>query len=238
LAAAVECAELLLQEHLVDGRLLRVSRGGVAGRADGVLEDYGGLAEGLLALYQATGSLRWLTAAEGIVASARKRFTDGGAGFYDTADDADPLLTRPREPADHPVPSGWALITGAMLTLGALTGETDLLAAARSSTEALLARPGGTDARFAGWAMAIREALLTGPLEVAILGEPGGPMHRAALGGTSPGLVVAVAEQSTDHPALLADRSRLDGAATAYVCRNFACRLPTDDPLALAEQVR
>jgi uncharacterized protein YyaL (SSP411 family) len=238
LAAAASCADLLLRVHRVDGRLRRVSRDGAVGRADAVLEDYGGVAEGLLALYQATGELRWLTAAEELVATARQRFGDGGAGFYDTADDADPLLTRPRESADQPAPSGWALLTGAMLTLAALTGNADLLAAARSGTEALLARPGGSDARFAGWAMGVREALLAGPLEIAIIGEPGGPMHRTALAGTSPGLVVAVGEHAADRPALLAGRSRLDGAATAFVCRNFACRLPTDDPAALAEQIR
>ncbi len=236
-AAAEECAELLLCVHLADGRLRRVSRDGAAGLADAVLEDYGGLAEGLLTLYQATGRAPWLAAAEQLIVTARKRFGDGGAGFFDTAEDAEPLLTRLRDSADHPLPSGWALLSGAMLTLAALTGDEELRGAARDATAALLVRPGGSDARFAGWAMAVREALVTGPLEVAIVGEPGGELHRTAMSGTSPGLVVAVGEVATPYPGLLADRSRLDGRATAYVCRNFSCRLPTDDSAELAEQV-
>ena len=60
LAAAVRCADLLLERHLVDGRLRRVSRDGRVGAASGVAEDYGDLAEGLLALHQATGSADYL----------------------------------------------------------------------------------------------------------------------------------------------------------------------------------
>lgn len=238
LTAATECARLLLDVHLVDGRLRRVSRDGLAGRAAGVLEDYGGLAEGLLALYQATGELAWLTSAADLVATARQHFDDGAGGFFTTADDADALLTRPRETADQPVPSGWALLSGAMLTLAALTGDAELRGAAELSTATLLAGPGGRDARFAGWAMGVREALASGPLEIAVLDEPGGPLHRTAAQGTSPGLVMAVAVQAELEPALLRERVRLASAPTAYVCRDFACRLPTADPAELAEQVR
>ncbi len=36
---------------------------------------------------------------------------------------------------------------------------------------------------------------------------------------------------------LLEGRDRLNGAATAYVCENYACQLPTGDPGILAEQL-
>src|SRR6185295_9073099 len=63
IAAAERAAGLLLDLHLVDGRLLRTSRDGVVGTSVGVLEDYACVAGGLLALYQATGSARWLSSA-------------------------------------------------------------------------------------------------------------------------------------------------------------------------------
>jgi uncharacterized protein YyaL (SSP411 family) len=237
LEAAIRCAELLTSVHLREGRLLRASRDGAAGVAAGVLEDYGGVAEGLLTLYQASGEVRWLDTAAALIDTARRDFADGRGGFYDTSIDAEPLLTRPRDPADHPVPSGWSLLTGAMVTIGALTGDPETTAAAHASMSALLAHPAGGDPRFSGWAMAVREAMLVGPLEVAVIGEAGGPLHRAAMSGTSPGLVVAVGEAHALHPPLLAQRTALDSNGTAYVCRNFTCGLPTTDLFELREQV-
>ncbi len=95
--AAAEAAELLLDRHLVDGRLRRSSRGGVVGAAAGVLEDHAALADGLLALHQATGSARWLTAATELLDLALDHFAGPDGGFFDTADDAEALLHRPRE---------------------------------------------------------------------------------------------------------------------------------------------
>ena len=62
---------LLVDAHLVDGRLRRVSRDGVVGTPDGVLEDYACVADGLLALFGATGEARWYDGAAGLVADDR-----------------------------------------------------------------------------------------------------------------------------------------------------------------------
>jgi len=99
--AARTCADFVLREHLVDGRLRRASRGGAVGSAAGVLDDYGNLAEGLLALHQATGEPRWLEAAGELLDVARSRFAAPDGGFHDTADDAEPLFTRPRSQGDN-----------------------------------------------------------------------------------------------------------------------------------------
>jgi uncharacterized protein len=86
--AARRCAALLLDLHVVDGRLRRVSRDGAVGDPVGVLEDYGDVAEGLLALHQVTGERRWLDAAGELLDVAMAHFGDGDGGFFDTADDA------------------------------------------------------------------------------------------------------------------------------------------------------
>ena len=238
LDAAVACAGLLVGVHVRDGRLLRVSRDGSAGSALGVLEDYGGAAEGMLTLYQAVGDTAWLDCAADLIRTARRDFDDGAGGFYDTAAEAERLLTRPRDPSDKAAPSGWSLITGAMATLGALTGDGELRAAAEASMAALLAHPVASQPRFFGWGLAVLEGLIAGPLEVAVIGEPGCELHRRALAGTSPGLAVAVGPAGSQYPQLLRDRPAIGGQPTAYVCRDFVCALPTTDPDTLRAQVR
>jgi uncharacterized protein len=242
--AAVACADLLLRVHRAGGRLLRTSRDGVAGANPGVLEDYADLAEGLLALHQATADPRWLTAAGELLDVVLARFADGSGGFYDTADDAETLIRRPWDPTDGPVPSGAAAAAGALLTHSALAGRPDH----REAAEAVLATLAPIVARYpraTGWACATAESALAGPLQVAIPTAeipPGAPegaadLVRIARLGTSPGLVVVAGPPDAPGVPLLADRPLLAGRPAAYVCRGFVCDLPTTDPTTLAGQV-
>src|SRR3954463_12408858 len=101
--AARRAAELLATTHWVDGRLRRASRDGVVGRHAGVLEDYGDLAEGLLALHQVTAEGRWLELAGDLLDVVAEQFVDAD-GWHDTAADAEALVHRPFDPADGPTP--------------------------------------------------------------------------------------------------------------------------------------
>ncbi|GAA4357417.1 thioredoxin domain-containing protein [Angustibacter luteus] len=241
--AAARAAGLLLDVHVVDGGLRRVSLGGRAGAPAGTLEDHGDVVEGLLALYAATGEPRWAQAASELVDQVRQRFWDGATGFSDTAYDApDPLLAaaggrRPADPADNAYPSGVAAAAGALLSWSALSGD----AASRDAAEralALIARVAASSPRFAGWGLAVAEAALDGPREVAVVGPLDDPATRelwdAALHGTAPGLVVAAGEPGT-RPAvpLLEQRDLVDGRPAAYACRAMVCDLPTSDPARL-----
>ncbi len=104
--AAEAAATLLERVHVVDDRLLRTSRDGRAGTNAGVLEDYANVAEGLIALYGATGETRWFRLAGILLDTLLDRFADGTGGFYDTADDAERLFQRPQDPTDNATPSG------------------------------------------------------------------------------------------------------------------------------------
>jgi hypothetical protein len=225
-AAATRAAELLTRLHLIDGRLRRVSRDGQAGEPVGVLEDYGDVAEGLLALHQATGERRWLSTAVELLDAAVTHFSDGGTGFFDTADDAQRLVRRPQDPTDGATPGGFSSLAAALLTAAALTGRADLrdaAAAALGSAAPLVEK----FPRFAGWSAAAAEALLAGPLEIAVVADPA--LAAIARRATSPGAVVVT---GGDSP-LLADRR----AGLAYVCHGFVCDAPTSDPMQLAERV-
>jgi uncharacterized protein YyaL (SSP411 family) len=247
--AAAAAADLLLSVHVRrDGpvlRLARTSRDGVVGSAPGVLEDYADLAEGVLALYRATGEPRWVEHAGELLEEVLGRFDDGVGGFYDTAvDETDPVLLRirrPRDPADGPTPSGQAAAAGALLTFAALTGSHRH----REAAERALREPLALAERYpraAGWALAVAEAVLDGPREVAVVGPAGDAgteaLRRVAVLATAPGAVLAtgsaVASDGAAGVALLRGRRMLEGRPTAYVCRGFVCDRPTTDPDELA----
>ena len=225
--AATRCAELVVDVHLVDGRLRRVSRDGAVGAPAGVLEDYADVAEGLLALHQATGEPHWLEHARTLVSAALKHFPDGAGGFFDTADDAERLVRRPQDPTDNATPSGAGALAGALVTYAALTGDSDFRARADAvvgSLAPLIVR----FPRYAGWVAAVGEAMLAGPLEIAVVAAP--ELATVARRTTSPGAVVVTGGQSP----LLADRP----AGAAYVCQGFVCDAPTTDARDLAARVR
>ncbi|MCU1600554.1 MAG: hypothetical protein JWO22_1263 [Frankiales bacterium] len=224
-AAALECSALVQRLHWVDGRLRRVSRDGAVGQHAGVLEDYADVAEGLLALYWATGDLDHLRGAHALLEVVLTQFPDGQGGFWDTAADAEELVRRPQDPTDNATPSGAAAAAGALLTYAALTGSDRHRTAAEDCLRQL-AQLFGKHARFAGWALAVSEALLAGPAEVVVLDRP--DLLDVARRATSPGAVVAV------NGPLAEGR----GAGAAYVCRRMVCELPTTDADRLREQLR
>ncbi|MDE3721742.1 thioredoxin domain-containing protein [Nocardiopsis sp. N85] len=232
--AARETAELLLAVHLRDGRLTRTSRDGRPGGGPGVLEDYADVAEGLLALHGATGEARYAHTAGELLEVVLERFIDEDGGFYDTSDDAEKLFSRPQDPTDNAVPSGRSAAASALLTYSALTGSRRHREAAERALAplALLAEKAP---RFAGWALAVGEGLLSGPLEVAIVGDPADPatseLVRTALTWAPLGTVLSRGDGLDDGGVpLLRDRVRLDGRPTAYVCEGFVCRLPVTSP--------
>ncbi len=240
-AAARRAATLLLRLHVVDGRLRRSSRSGVVGDAAGVLDDHGCLAEGLLSLHQATGEARWLTAACALLDTALAHFGDDNAPgrFFDTADDAEALVNRPRDATDGASPSGASALAGALLTASALVGL-EREGRYRGAAEAALASAGviaGQYPRFAGNWLTVAEAATRGPLQVAVVGEAGDPAREALLAAARSaapgGTVVVGGEPDAEGVPLLATRPLVSGAATAYLCRGAVCERPTTDPSAL-----
>jgi len=236
-AAAVAAAELLAR-HVIDGRLRRVSRDGVVGEPAGVLEDYGCVAEAFDAVHQLTGEGRWLELAGGLLDAALAHFADGEAGFFDTADDAEALVTRPADPTDNATPSGMSSTVAALVTHSALTGEPRYREAAVRTLETiapLLAR----HARATGYAAGVAEAMLAGPHEIAVVTtDPAADeLTRAAWRLAPPGAVIVAGEPDRPGVPLLADRPVLDGRSTAYVCRGFVCDRPVTTVEALTAQL-
>jgi uncharacterized protein YyaL (SSP411 family) len=227
----------LRNEH---GRLGRSWKDGRA-TAAGVLEDYADLAEGLLALYEATFDERWFVAARDLAEAVLEHFADPAGGFFDVADDHETLVTRPKDVQDNAVPSGGSMATSVLLRLAALTGEGRYRTAAEAAIRPIVEVAARYPTGFAGWLSAI-DFVLAPVVEVAIVGGAGDPATRALLEPVArpfrPHQVIALgAPAASPAVPLLADRPLRDGRPTAYVCRSFACREPVNDPEALVAQL-
>ncbi len=232
-AAAIAAAELLTSVHLSGDRLVRTSRDGVASAAPAVLEDYGCVADGLIALAGVTGAGGWLDTAGILLDTALTRFRASDGTFFDTADDSERLIYRPADVVDGPSPSGTFAVAGALLSYSALTGS----AAHRKAAVDALAGVPALAAQFpraVGSGLAVAEAALSGPVEVAIVGPPSAErdaLHVAAMAAAPPGAVIALGDGADGAGIpLLAGRDPVGGVAAAYVCRDFACRAPVTEP--------
>ncbi|MEV6069659.1 thioredoxin domain-containing protein [Nocardia sp. NPDC052001] len=233
IAAAERCARFLLDTHVRDGRPCRASLGGVAGAAPGVLEDYAWLALGLLTLHQ-TSSGDWLEQAHRVLDAAITHFADPETpgSWFDTADDAETLVTRPRDPIDGATPSGTSVLADALLTAAALSTPEQAIRY-RELADQTLARGAVLLAkapRSAGHWLAVVEAALRGPIQVAVsagdadLDGWAACLLTAARVAAPGGSVIISGEQ--DSQPLLADRPPVNDLSAAYVCRGSVCDLP------------
>jgi uncharacterized protein YyaL (SSP411 family) len=224
-AAAIDAAELLVRVHLA-GDFVRTSRDGVAGSNAAVLEDHGSVAEGFLAVLGVTGDAVWLERARTLLDRVVDHFADPAGGFFDTADDAETLVVRPKDASDNAYPSGTSAAVHALVACAAITGEHRYRAAAESGI-ASAASIAAQLPRFAGWTLAAAEALVAGPLEIAVVGDRDdrAALHRAALATPSPGAVVVAGSVGLAVP-LFEQRDLVNGLAAAYVCRGFVCQRP------------
>ena len=235
--AARDCAEALLDLHVVDGRLRRASLGGVVGDSAAILEDYAMLATGLLVLYQLTADDAWLTRATGLLDIALAHFADPQrpGRWFDTADDAEQLMLRPGDPLDGATPSGASSITEALLTAAHLVDGDRAERYLRAAADALGAHSVLLERapRSAGHWLAVAESAVRGPLQIAVACDPSRSELLADARRLAPGGAIVVGGER-DSSALLVGRDRVAGADAAYVCRGRLCDLPVTRATELA----
>ncbi|HET9918336.1 MAG TPA: thioredoxin domain-containing protein [Ktedonobacteraceae bacterium] len=234
-------AEFLLGNLYQDGRLLRTYKDGRA-HLKGYLEDYAFLADGLLALYEASFDSRWFVEARRLMDEAVRLFADEqNGGFYDTGTDAQALVTRPKDIMDNATPAGNSVAAEVLLRLAAYTGDEQYRKRAESYLQALADVIVQHPQAF-GEVLGALDFALSPVKEIAILGDLRGADTRALLEVVNqrylPNSVLAAASPADaiaiQAIPLLEDRPLKDDKATAYVCENFACLLPVTTPEELA----
>ena len=243
LNAARDNAAFILERMTPDGRLRRTD-GDSQNGAQGFLDDYSHLIDGLLALHAADGDLRWLTEAEKLTRQAVSLFWDPLQNrFYDTGSDQENLIIRPRDVTDNALPSGHSMMTGVLIRLSIITGDGDLRTMAsdslRSVRDIMIQFPTG-----AGHWLSVLDFYLSDHKEAVIVTEPGSSdpgdmLRRLASTFHTSAIVVSAPEDAADASPwpVFQGRVTIDDKPTAYICRNYTCQLPTTNSDTMMSQL-
>ncbi|HUO83487.1 MAG TPA: thioredoxin domain-containing protein, partial [Thermoanaerobaculia bacterium] len=230
-------ADFLLDNLVSDaGRVTRSWKDGAA-RIGGLLEDYGGVAWGLIHAFEATQEMRYLERARAVAARIVERFGDPvDGGFFDTPVDHEPLITRPRDPFDNATPSGNSLAVASLQRLALYFADAELERAATDALAALFPLARRYPAGF-GFLLGAAEWAAGQPIEIAITGDPGSDPSHA--------LLRVAGEELVPHRILVwkpADLPLMEGRdpalAAAWVCEHYHCLEPITDPEELRKVLR
>jgi uncharacterized protein YyaL (SSP411 family) len=242
--AAMRNADFLLAEMRRDGRLLHSWKDGVA-RFNAYLDDYALLAEGLIAVYEATFEERYLREGINLADEMIDLFWDDAiGGFYDTGRDHEALIARPRHLFDNPLPSGASAAINLLLRLAVITANEDYHRRATACLRTLAPYMERAATSFGNLLCAL-DFYLSTPQELAVVWPADlGTQHAAPLQAVLRDaylphlLLVGASEgQGADLTPLLQDKAAADGKATAYLCERYVCQAPTTDPEELRQQL-
>ncbi|HMI54622.1 MAG TPA: thioredoxin domain-containing protein, partial [Gemmatimonadaceae bacterium] len=231
----------LSSEMVRNGRVMRSHKEGVT-RISGFLEDHAAVALGFLAVYELTFDEQWVHRAREIADAMIEWFWDDEVGaFFDTARDAEQLITRPRDVTDNATPSGTSLAVELLLHLGELQQDSEYRRRATFILETL-AEPMSRFPTAFGHLLGCADMDLNGAIEVALVGDIGSDafkaLERAVAEQYVPSLVLAGGSAGSNAVVkLLEDRPLTGNKPTAYVCRGYACDNPVTEPEALSQQL-
>lgn len=228
LRAAEKNAEFLLGKmHTESGRLFRSWKAGEA-KLNGYLDDHANVADGLLALYQATGNIRYFRTGKALVDQMIEHFWDQEAGgFFYTSNDHEELVVRTKDFTDNATPSGNSAAADVLLRIAKLTGddryERFAVATLRLAANQIARYPQGF-----GRALSTLESQLHNAGELAIVGPDDNELAEVALAAYLPTTTVALsADPNSDavEVPLFANRGE-GGEPQAFLCENFVCSRP------------
>ena len=218
-----------------ENRLWRTYRAGKA-HLNGCLEDYAYAADALIDVYEATGYERYLHQAIGLAERLQEDFEDQDhGGFFTTAVDHEQLIIRAKEGADGATPSGNAVAATALARLGFHLHRDDFKTSAINTIRAYGQQIRQVPRGFPK-SLLVADFLLRGPLELALIGQPGtqpydqicATVHHTFL----PNRILAyrqIDQEEPTHP-LVQDKTLVNGQPALYICHNFSCQTPLTHP--------
>jgi len=246
LQAAQDCANFILKNLVKGDRLLRTWGQGKS-KIDGYLDDYAFFAQALLDLASVDPNPIWFDKAFGYAKTMMDLFWDEETGgFFYTSTEHEALVTRPRSLYDGSIPSGLSVGTSVLLRLCRLSGDSQFDGKLESIFKTYAPLMMRVPDQFANLLCAMELKLSNGPEVVLVsAGDKDAtfePMLFALNQRFSPNKVVFIwraGEALGDRKALtslLEGRKIVDGKTTAYVCQNFTCDAPINNPKKLSEK--
>jgi hypothetical protein len=230
-ASAARAFDFVRSELWREGRLLATCKDGRA-RLPAYLDDHAFLIAAALELLQARWHAPDLAFARELAHVMIEHFEDESlGGFFFTADDHERLVYRPKPTTDEALPAGNGVAARALLQLGALLGDLNLLHAAERSIEAFYSTIRRHPSAHGALLLALEE--LWQPGEVVVLRGSGAAvapwLARAQRDYAPRRLLLAIPPEAADVPAELAARAAR-ATVTAYICRGRSCSAPITAP--------
>ncbi|HEV8291137.1 MAG TPA: thioredoxin domain-containing protein, partial [Tepidisphaeraceae bacterium] len=237
--AAVRAAEFV-RTRLYDQKakfLKRRFRDGQA-NVDGFSDDYAFYIQGLLDLYEATLDVKWLKLALELQQVQDSLFWDEAGGYFASSATDQTLLLRIKESSDNAEPASSSVAALNLLRLAQMTDDKAL----RDKADKTLAH---FAARLADHPSAMPQMLsaamfgMSHPKQIIIASKGDTPDRQAMLEEIYreylPNKIILGADGAEaqrflgERVTVLNDVSAIDGKATAYVCENYVCKLPTTE---------
>ena len=239
LLAATRAADFARDCLTRQGILVRSFREG-ASNVEGFADDYAFLIQGLLDLYETSFDIAWLLQAVELQAKQDELFADQElGGYFSVRADAPHILLRMKEDYDGAEPSPNSIAALNLLRLSRMTGDESLAKRAEKTIAAFSSQPGRMPHTMPQMLVAL-DFQLAEPLQIVIAGKPGAPDTRALLRESHrhfiPGKILLLADGGEGQRWLgrqlefIKTAVSIDGAAAAYVCKNFTCQMPVSDP--------
>lgn len=229
-----------------EGRLLKRWRLGKAG-LPAHLEDYAFLSQGLLDLYEATLASEYLIEAKALTDTTRALFEDReNGGFFQTAEDREPLLVRAKEIYDGAIPSGNSVMALNLVRLAKFTGDPNYKECAHSLFSAfagfLQKNPQGAEVLLQALDFDLAPAL-----EIVVCGSPKNRRTQSLLRAINQRFLPAkvLLNRASDDPKdsilsvspFVENYLQINGQPTVFVCQNQTCQKPQTDPKGLVKQL-
>ena len=236
-------ADYILKTLVTEDRLLRTSRNGQA-KLQGYLEDYSFLVNSLILLHEATLSQKWLNAAIKFTENMINLFWDKkNKQFYDTGIDHESLIIRPINFQDNAIPSGAAIAADVLLKMAVITGRKEVgqygKDALKSSVPMLNQYPLG-----AGHWLCVLDFYLDKTKEIVVLGKSKSCDTKELVAEVFrhyiPNRVFVgndVEDETVSNLPILQRKNLVNGKATAFVCEDYVCSLPSSTPESFAKQL-
>jgi uncharacterized protein len=232
----------LLSKLRPNGKLVRAWRDGKTTN-EVFLEDYAALILGLLELYQTDFDNKWFVSAKELTDEMIEKFSDSNGGFFDTPNDGENLLIRPKDVQDNATPCGNSLACEALVKMAEYTGEGKYRDLAEKSLSLITSFTLRYPLGFARWLSSV-ENVSGNMKQVALMGEAGEnqfeAMKKIIQSEYRQNIIVACSSYpiKENSPALLNDRIMIQNQTTAYVCEGFVCKQPTTEIEKLVEQLK